>query len=101
MDQLIEKLKVLDHNMIDLLLEDQVDSEKILASINEREHILQEILLQAKSVAEFESSLDWQQAIQRTKRIVELAQSETNQLGEQLKKYRHGNKSVRRYQQFL
>jgi flagellar rod protein FlaI len=99
--QLLDNLKALDFSLIALLQENEIDSDEILSLINEREHILQEIMSTFKSVPNGENSQDWQDAISRTKQIVGLVQTETTQLGEQLKKYRHGNKSVQRYQQFL
>lgn len=87
--------------MIALLQENEIDSDEILSRINEREHILQEIISTFKSAPDVENSQDWQDAILRTRQLVGLVQTETSQLGEQLKKYRHGNKSVQRYQQFL
>lgn len=87
--------------MLELFQQNEVDSEKILSFIDEREQILQEINSEFKSVPGFESSQEWLDAIIRTKQLVKLLQTEANQLGEQLKKYRHGNKSVQRYQQFL
>ncbi|MDB1123293.1 flagellar protein FliT [Vibrio algarum] len=101
MSQLLDNLKALDQKMLELFQQNEVDSEKILSCIDEREQILQEINSEFKSVPGFESSQEWQDAIIRTKQLVKLLQTESNQLGEQLKKYRHGNKSVQRYQQFL
>lgn len=101
MSQLLDSLKALDHNMITLFQDDEIDSETILSLVEEREQILHEIELEFQSVSDFKHSPDWQEAVLRTKRIVELMQLETGQLAKQLKKYRHGTKSVQRYQQFL
>jgi flagellar rod protein FlaI len=99
--QWIETLISHDQKLIALFEEKEVDSELLLSLIDERDHILQEIIVASKSKPDFGRSPEWQEAVLRTKQIVELVQLETSQLGEQLKKFRHGNKSVKRYQQFL
>jgi len=99
--QLFDILKALDHKMFALFQDEDLNSDVILSFIDERERILQKIISEFKSVPDFKNSLDWQDAILRTEQIVELIQLETGRLAEQLKKYRHGNKSVQCYQQFL
>ncbi len=101
MSQLITVLEELDHRLFALFEEEELNSEEILLLIDKRERILQETITEFESVPGFKDSPDWQDAISRTRQIVELMQLKTRQLGEQLKKYRHGNKSVQRYQQFL
>ncbi|MGF1754387.1 flagellar protein FliT, partial [Vibrio makurazakiensis] len=41
------------------------------------------------------------EAIERTKKLVALMQTETSQIGKDLHKFRHGNKSVQQYKKFL
>ena len=91
----------LDQTLLSLFEESELNTEEILRLVDNREQLLQNILDEHQKAPEFERSPEWQEAIARTKRIVEQMQTKTGQIGEQLRKYRHGNKSVQRYQQFL
>ncbi|GLO61564.1 flagellar protein FliT [Vibrio sp. MACH09] len=94
-------LRELDQTLFSLFAEDELNSEEILLLVDNREQLLQSIIEDVKSLPDFDKTSDWQEAIERTKKIVTIMQSTTNQIGAELKKYRHGNKSVQRYQQFL
>lgn len=101
MRELFESLQLLDEKLFAVCEQDEFDNELFLLLFSEREQTLHNIMTERKSVPDFDNSPDWQNVILRTRQIVHLMQSKTQQLGEQLKKYRHGSKSVQRYQQFL
>lgn len=101
MSYLLSELQQLDRDLLALLDNDEPDSEEVLQLIDIRERLLQDVFNRYQSVPDFNASSEWHEAIDRTKHIVQLMQQKTNQIGEQLRKYRHGNKSVQRYQQFL
>lgn len=101
MSHLLSDLQQLDRDLLSLFDGDEPNSEEIFQLIDNRERLLQDIFIRYQSVPDFSSSSEWQEAIDRTKYIVQLMQQKTSQIGEQLRKYRHGNKSVQRYQQFL
>lgn len=101
MGHLLNELKVLDDQVLKIFEAEELDSEQLLLLIDKREQLLQEIINEYQSVPDFKSSAEWQEALKRTQSMVAIMQSSTNKVGEQLRKYRHGNKSVQRYQQFL
>ncbi|WCE28982.1 flagellar protein FliT [Vibrio sp. SCSIO 43137] len=101
MSQLLSDLRELDQILLSHFQEDEINSEEILQLVDKREQLLHLIVDAVKSIPDFDKTSDWLEAIERTKQIVSVMQSETNKVGAQLKKYRHGNKSVQRYQQFL
>ena len=91
----------LDQTLLSLFEKSELNVEEILKLVDKREQLLQNLQNERQKVPEFERSPEWQEAIARTKQIVEKMQTKTGQIGEELRKYRHGNKSVQRYQQFL
>ncbi len=111
MEMLLHQLKQLDTELLTLFGQDEPDSGQLLLLINNREQILQQILQQKnqekvsehqaasgfRRSSDFKYSPQWLEAINRTKKIVGLMQLKTDQLGRQLKKYRHGNQSVQLY----
>lgn len=101
MSDLIQELSDLDQALLAQLQETEINSEEIQRLVDTREQILQNIIRDKKSDPSFKGSPEWQAALSRTQKIVGLMQKSTIQIGEQLRKYRHGSKSVKRYQQFL
>ncbi|MDG3088783.1 flagellar protein FliT [Vibrio hannami] len=95
------QLQELDHKLVSLLQESELNAEEIIELVDIREQILQNILNEQKSDPSLKNSPDWRKALVRTKQVVELMQSKTNEIGAQLRKFRHGSKSIQRYQQFL
>ena len=79
----------------------EINAEEIIVLVDKREQILQKALYQLEIHPELKATKQWQDAIIRTKHLVELMQSETSQIGKMLHKYRHGNKSVQQYKKFL
>lgn len=91
----------IDHK-INLLLQDaEKNAEEIAVLVDKRDQILQELLCSAEENASLLKTQEWRDAVLNTKRLVELMQSKTVSLGEQLKRYRHGNKSVQQYKKYL
>ncbi|WP_375754142.1 flagellar protein FliT [Vibrio sp. HN007] len=97
----LKKLHEIDHKLLSLLQESDINAEEIVGLVDIREQILQNILNEQKSDPALNESPEWREALVRTKQVVELMQSKTNEIGAQLKKFRHGSKSIQRYQQFL
>lgn len=101
MMDLLQQLSDLDLDLLAKLQESELNPEEIVLLVDKREQILQNIKHEQKSDPSFRESSEWQEALSRTKHIVTLMQSKTNEIGAQLRKFRHGSKSVQRYQQFL
>lgn len=79
----------------------EINAEEILRLVDKREQLLQNVFLLLESNPDVKQSSEWYNAVSRTRKLVELMQSETNRVGQALKKYRHGNKSIQQYQKFL
>ncbi len=101
MNQELRDLCDLDRQLVDLLKKDSPDTEEIVKMVDNREQLLQIILQAASSDSSMTQSSDFQESIQRTKFIIELMNGETSKLGQQLRRYRHGNKSVQQYKKFI
>jgi len=98
---LIQDISDIDHQITSILQKNDFDAEEIVGLVDKRERILQNILNYIKENPSFAESDDWLSLVDQTKRIVALMQTETMQLGNALKKYRYGNKSVQQYKKFL
>jgi len=94
-------LRDLDLLLLSFLEKDEINAEEIVHQVDKREQLLQTILQQIEKTPEVIDNDEWQAAIERTKKIVLLMQANTDKIAEHLKKYRHGNKSVQLYKQFL
>ncbi|MCE0494516.1 flagellar protein FliT [Vibrio salinus] len=101
MDLRLEAIGDIDHNIDTLLQENEINSEKISQLVDKRDQILQELLCSVEENSSLFKTEEWYETIQNTKRLVGLMQSKTASLGEQLKRYRHGNKSVQQYKKYL
>lgn len=97
----INALRELDQSLFSLFESNEINSEEILVLVDKREQLLLQVVDDVRFIPDFNKTSDWLEAIERTKKIVDIMQSKTNQIGAELRKYRHGNKSVQRYQQFL
>ncbi|MGF1719705.1 flagellar protein FliT [Vibrio kyushuensis] len=95
------EIRDIDHQITAILQKDDFDAGEIVGLVDKREQILQNILNYIKENPSFAESEDWLSLVEQTKRIVGLMQSETMQIGNALKKYRYGNKSVQQYKKFL
>jgi flagellar rod protein FlaI len=101
MSDYLQQLSDLDHDLLALFAESELNTEEITKLVDKREQLLQVLREERQKAPEIERSSEWQEAITRTQQIVEHMQTRTGRLGEELRKYRHGNKSVQRYKQFL
>ncbi|PJC88274.1 flagellar protein FliT [Vibrio sp. HA2012] len=97
----LDELSDLDHDLMSLFLESELNTEEITQLVDKRERLLLSLKEERQKTPEFERSPEWLAAVARTQQLVEQMQAKTGQIGEELKKYRHGNKSVQRYKQFL
>ncbi|MGF1695886.1 flagellar protein FliT [Vibrio lamellibrachiae] len=95
------EIRDIDHQITAILQKDDFDAGEIVGLVDKREQILQNILNYIKENPSFAESEDWLSLVEQTKRVVGLMQSETMQIGNALKKYRYGNKSVQQYKKFL
>ncbi|PMJ91433.1 flagellar rod protein FlaI [Vibrio sp. 10N.261.55.A7] len=94
-------IREIDHQITLTLQKNDFDAEEIVGLVDKREQILQNILNYIKENPSFAESEDWLSLVEQTKKVVALMQLETTQLGNNLKKYRYGNKSVQQYKKFL
>ena len=100
MDEL-QKLCELDQQIMAKFEISEINTEEIMALVDNREQLLQNVLHLLDSHPDVKQSSEWYNAITRTRKLVELMQTETTRVGKDLQKYRHGNKSVQQYKKFL
>jgi flagellar rod protein FlaI len=101
MNELLSKLSDLDHILTNMLANDEINPEEIHLLVDERDQILQRLIQVASENQEFSHSVPWRDAIARTKQLVEQMQSATDRIGDELQRYRYGQKSVQQYKKFL
>ena len=99
-DQL-QKLCDLDHLIEQTLKTNDFVAEEIVQMVDKREQLLQSLIPYVVEHPQVAESKQWRDAISHTQQLVELMQSKTSLIGEQLRRYRHGNKSVQQYKKFL
>lgn len=97
----LQKLCELDQQIMAKFEISEINTEEIMALVDNREQLLQNVLQLLDSHPDVKQSSEWYNAITRTRTLVELMQTETTRVGKDLKKYRHGNKSVQQYKKFL
>lgn len=101
MEQTLIQLSDLNHKIKQALVTDEIEHEEIQRLVDNREQILQTLLNYIDIHPDWARSQEWQAAVAETAALVELMQSKTAQIGETLRRYRHGNKSVQQYKRFL
>ncbi|MCF7503740.1 MULTISPECIES: flagellar protein FliT [Vibrio] len=101
MNNQLEELCELDQLIISKLEFGEINAEEITQLVDNREQLLQNVLQFIDSHPDVKQSSEWFEAIIRTRKLVELMQSETSRVGKTLHKYRHGTKSVQQYKKFL
>ncbi len=101
MTDYLDELSDIDHTLMSLFLENELNTEEIAQLVDKRERLLLSLKEEGQITPDFKHSPEWLAAVARTQQLVEQMQAKTGQIGEELKKYRHGNKSVQRYKQFL
>ncbi|WP_274056793.1 flagellar protein FliT [Vibrio parahaemolyticus] len=77
------------------------NTEEILRLVDIRERLLQNLLPIIQQNPLVEQDAEWQDLLTRTKRIVELMQSETSKVGKELHKLRYGQRSLQQYKKFI
>ncbi|WP_394251840.1 flagellar protein FliT [Vibrio profundi] len=97
----LQELCELDQQIFATFENSEINTEEIHQLVDNREQLLQNILQRLEDFPETKRSSEWFEAIERTKKLVGLMQSETSRIGKTLHKYRHGNKSVQQYKKFL
>ena len=97
----LQKLCELDQQIMAKFEISEINTEEIMTLVDNREQLLQNVLHLLDSHPDVKQSSEWYNAITRTRKLVELMQTETTRVGKDLKKYRHGNKSVQQYKKFL
>lgn len=80
---------------------DDINTEEIHRLVDNREQLLAVLLSYIVDNPQFAQSDEWQSAIQETQHLVELMQSKTLSIGNSLRQYRYGNKSLQQYKKFL
>ncbi|QLK46290.1 flagellar protein FliT [Vibrio owensii] len=77
------------------------NAEEIQRLVDIREQLLQNLLIIVESNPLVKQEAEWQDLLIRTKRIVELMQNETTNVGKELHKFRYGQRSLQQYKKFI
>ncbi|HCE2179929.1 TPA: flagellar protein FliT [Vibrio parahaemolyticus] len=77
------------------------NTEEILRLVDIRERLLQNLLPIIQQNPLVKQDEEWRDLLTRTKRIVELMQSETSKAGKELHKLRYGQRSLQQYKKFI
>lgn len=101
MDDQLNELCDIDRKILFLLGQEEVNSEEITVLVDKRDQILQCLLMYVSNNSQFASSQPWREAVANTQRLVEQMEKRTTELGDQLRRLRHGNRSVQQYKKFL
>ncbi|PAW09378.1 MULTISPECIES: flagellar protein FliT [Vibrio harveyi group] len=78
-----------------------INAEEIQRLVDIRERLLQNLLPIVESNPVLKQEAEWQNLLIRTKRIVELMQAETSNVGKELHKFRYGQRSLQQYKKFI
>ena len=97
----LQELCELDQLIISKLEFSEINAEEIATLVDNREQLLQNVFQFIDSHPDVKQSSEWFEAISRTRKLVELMQTETGRVGKTLHKYRHGAKSEQQYKKFL
>lgn len=101
MEEQIQALREIDTKIKSLLNINDFDVKEVTQLVDIREQLLQELLNQVSQNPALGQSQLWQDTVQDTQQLVELMQAKTTMIGQDLQKFRHGNKSVQQYKKFL
>ncbi|MCR9674090.1 flagellar protein FliT [Vibrio alginolyticus] len=98
--------ELIDISDIDQLITQELEkvdfsTEEILRLVDIRERLLQNLLPIIHQNPLVQQDAEWQALLTRTKRIVELMQSETSKVGKELHKFRYGQRSLQQYKKFI
>ena len=100
MEKDILELSDIDRIIYQELMSKELNSEEILSLVDKRDQILHQLIDYASKNEQFAKSLKWQQAIDSTQQLVELMSAKTTKVGEDLRKFRIGQKSVQLYTKY-
>ena len=100
MQHLFDSFLELDQEILILLSDTNLDEELILEKIDIREEILNKMFQVLEEEVFSNYSVCWQDAIVRSNLLLDRMQQVMNVLGSNLKKYQHGKKSLKHYEQF-
>ena len=101
MQTTLQVLRDINQTIKEKLTADDINTEEIILLVDKREALLRDLLHHIASNPQFAQSAEWQSAILETQHLVELMQRKTRSIGDNLHKYRYGNKSVQQYKKFL
>lgn len=100
-EQQLSQLCDVDQKITETLAVIESSAEEIIQLVDTREQILQSLLEAVHAQPDLAKSQQWQQAVERTRAVVELMSNKTAEFGLALQKYRHGKRSVQQYQKYL
>ena len=96
-----EELSRLDEELLSMIKKTDFSTEVIDGLVDKRADMLKELQIKKQNEnLEFKTSQNWLELVKRTEEILKFMESETENLGQLLKKYRHGNKSIKSYTSF-
>ncbi len=98
---LLIELSDLDHDIINALSVDEINTEEIAALVDKREQLLLSVQSLLDETPQFTQTEQWRSAIHLTQRVVTMLEEKTKAIGLSLQKLRHGNRSVQQYKKFL
>ncbi len=101
MDVLLEQLCDVDHQILQLVEKDELSAEEILGLVDTREELLNRVIKAVEQDPELTKSEQWSLAVKRTHQVVSTMEAQTQQLGQKLRQYRHGSRSLAQYKKFI
>ncbi|BBM64106.1 flagellar protein FliT [Vibrio alfacsensis] len=101
METELQKISDIDQLITQHLEKDDFNAEEILHLVDIRESLLESLLSSAESNPLVKQQVEWQDLLTRTKKIVELMQVETSNVGKELHKFRYGQRSLQQYKKFI
>lgn len=101
METELQKISDIDQLITQHLEKDDFNAEEILHLVDIRESLLESLLSSAESNPLVKQQVEWRDLLTRTKKIVELMQVETSNVGKELHKFRYGQRSLQQYKKFI
>ena len=96
----VDALEDLDRKIEHVLHTDDLQQPQLAPLINTRERLLQKVTLILRQLPQLYQSAAWEQALTRTKGIVDKMESQTAVLRSQTQRVQHGHQSLKQYQRF-
>lgn len=98
---IFNELSDLDHRLLSLIENIDPVTEEIHQLVDKREQIVKTIIDVCKRNPNLQQSAQWKQVVESTRHITVLMESKTEQLGQSLRKYRHGKRSLQQYKNYI